>query len=223
MNRAPFIKLGAFVLLVTGLLLILHARGFDVIRITPMQVRTFVLSYGAWAPLMYLLAYGQPLVPLPASVMTATAGLVFGTRWGIPAALTSATLRACTQFVVARLLGQEAVEKLLRGKKLSSLYQTTGRIGFKTVFLIRIIPSFPFDVQNYALGFSEVRFAPYALATAVGMIPGTVAFVYFGNSLTDMGRFWKMMLALVLIVACVIAQRIWSAKRRAASPPRSSE
>ena len=97
MNRAPFIKLGAFVLLVTGLLLMLHARGFDVIRVTPMQVRTFVLSYGAWAPLMYLLAYGQPLVPLPASVMTATAGLVFGTRWGMPAALADVARLDCSE------------------------------------------------------------------------------------------------------------------------------
>lgn len=216
MNRTAWIKLVGLLVVVVGLVVGLRMLGFDVTRITPGQVRTFVLSFGVWAPVIYLAVYGQPLVPLPASVMTATAGLAFGTRWGVLAAMAGTTLRACAQFFVARLVGQEAVEKMLRGN-VSTLYQTTGRIGFKTVFLIRFIPNFPFDVQNYALGFSEVRFAPYLLGTLLGLIPGTVVMVYFGHALTDTRRLWKMSLAMLLIVGLVIAQRLWAAKRR--QPP----
>ena len=216
MSRKAWIKLVGLAAVIVGLIVGLRMLGLDVTRLTPAQVRTFVLSFGVWAPVIYLAVYGQPLVPLPASIMTATAGLLFGTLWGVPAAMAGTTLRACTQFLVARLVGQEAVEKLLRGH-VSKLYQTTGRIGFKTVFLVRFIPNFPFDVQNYALGFSDVRFAPYMLGTILGLIPGTIVVVYFGHALTDARRLWPVLLAMLLIVGLVIVQRLWAAKRR--QPP----
>lgn len=202
------LKLGGLCLLVGGIVVALRLAGIDLARLTPDRVRAYVLSFGGWAPFIYLLCYGQPFVPLPASVMTMTGGLVFGPRWGIIAALTGATLRACTQFGVARLLGREAVAKLLKGR-MASLDQRIGERGLKTVLLIRLIPNFPFDMQNYALGFSKVRFWPYALGSFLGVIPASMAFVYLGHSLTDLTQLWKFFLAIVLVVALMGAQRAW--------------
>jgi uncharacterized membrane protein YdjX (TVP38/TMEM64 family) len=157
---------------------------------------------------VYLAAYGQPVVPLPASVMTITGGLAFGPAWGTLAALGGATMRACSQFAVARLLGREVVARLLKGR-VASLDQRIGEHGFKAVLLIRLIPNLPFDVQNYGLGFSRVRFSAYAPATFLGMIPGSFAFVYLGYSLTDPAQIWKLALAVVIIVGLMLWQRAW--------------
>jgi len=206
------VKLGLLVLLLVGIWAGLKALGIDLARITPQRVQAFVLSFGVWAPLVYLAVYGQPIVPLPASVMTITGGLAFGPFWGTLAALGGATTRACGQFAIVKLFGREAVEKLLKGK-LASLNQHVGRHGFKAVLLVRLIPNFPFDVQNYALGFTRVRFLPFALATFLGMIPGSFVFVYLGYSLTDLRNAWKILLAVVLVAALVAGQR-WYVRRR---------
>jgi len=211
-NRSTWVKLGLLVLLLVGIWAGLKALGIDLARITPQRVQAFVLSFGVWAPLVYLAVYGQPIVPLPASVMTITGGLAFGPFWGTLAALGGATTRACGQFAIVKLFGREAVEKLLKGK-LASLNQHVGRHGFKAVLLVRLIPNFPFDVQNYALGFTRVRFLPFALATFLGMIPGSFVFVYLGYSLTDLRNAWKILLAVVLVAALIAGQR-WYVRRR---------
>ncbi len=208
MKPSTWVKLGLLVVFLVGVAWLLRLTGIDLTRLSPERVQHMVLSFGVWAPLIYLVVYGQPIVPLPASIMTATGGLVFGPIWGTLASLAGSTTRACGQFLIARLLGREAVAKLLKGPA-ASLDQQIGREGFKTVLLIRLIPNFPFDVQNYALGFSTVRFAPYALGSFLGMIPGTFAYVYLGHSLTNPKQLWKLGLALAIIVGLLFVQRAW--------------
>lgn len=211
MKRTTWLKLALFALIAAGLYGIARALGVDVRQMTPERVRAFVLSFGVWAPVIYLLAYGQPLIPLPASVMTITGGLAFGPAWGTVAALVGATLRACSEFLVARLLGREAVSKLLKGKA-ATLDQRIADRGFQTVLLIRLIPSLPFDMLNYGLGFSRVRFGTYAIASFLGMIPGSFAFVYLGYSLTDPRQIWKLLVAAGLIAGIFLLQRAWKRK-----------
>jgi len=216
MKSSTWVKLGAFLSLVIGLGWALKALGVDFAQVTPERIRGFVLSFGIWAPAIYLLAYGQPIVPLPASVMTITGGLAFGPLWGALTALGGAMVRACSEFLVARLLGREAVAKLLKGK-VAELDQKIGAHGFKAVLLIRLIPNLPFDVQNYGLGFSQVRFGPYALASFLGMIPGSFAYVYLGYSLTDPKQIWKLLLAILVIIGLMVAQKTWKTRRQPAS------
>lgn len=211
MNRSAWLKFGIFVVVVIGFGLLLRALGFDVARLSPERVRAFVLSFGVWAPLIYLVTYGQPIVPLPASIMTITGGLAFGPLWGTCAAVTGATVRACSQFLVARMLGREAVAKLLKGR-VASLDQKLGDNSFKAVLLIRLIPNVPYDMQNYALGFSRARFGAYALATLLGILPTSFALVYLGHSLTDPRQIWKLVVAILLIVGLTLGTSRW--KRR---------
>ena len=213
MKGSTWVKLGVLVLIVIGIGWLLKAVGIDLTHVTPERVRGFVLSFGIWAPLVYLAAYGQPVVPLPASVMTITGGLAFGPAWGTLAALLGATIRACSEFAVARLLGREAVAKLLKGK-VAALDEKISEHGFKAVLFIRLIPNLPFDVQNYGLGFSQVRFLPYAVASFLGMMPGAFAYVYLGYSLTDPKQIWKLLLAVFIIVGLFVGQRLWKARSR---------
>lgn len=213
--RAPFwLKLMGLLVLAAGLVWLFNRSGLDITRINPGRVREFVLSFGIWAPVIYLATFGQPLVPLPASIMTAAAGLVFGTAWGAVAALSGATLRASNQFLLVRSLKEEVFHKLFRGK-VPVLYRTTGQFGFKSVLLVRLIPNFPFDIQNYGLAFTPVRFTPYLLATVAGILPGTIIGVYFGHALTDPKRLWKVVMVMLVIVALAVLQRVWAARQRA--------
>jgi len=207
------LKVGVLVLLVVGIGALLHFAGVDFHQLAPDRVRSFVLSFGAWAPAIYLLLYGQPLIPLPASIMTITGGLAFGPAWGTLAALVGATLRGCGQFFIARRLGQAAVDKLLKGR-LARLNEQVGRNGFQTVLLVRVIPNVPYDLQNYGLGFSRVRFPAFAAGTVLGIFPGCFAYVYLGYSLTDPKQLWKLGLAILIIVGLMVAQRRWSARQK---------
>ncbi len=221
MSRASWLKLTVFVALLAGLWWGLQALGIRVTDFTPERVRAFVLSFGVWAPAIYLLVYGQPIIPLPASILTVAAGLAFGPSWGTVAALTGGTIRACGQFLITRLLGRDLVAKLFRGK-MATLDAQIGANGFVTVLLIRLIPNVPFDLQNYGLGFSRVRFSPYALATFLGMIPGSFAYVYLGYSLTDPKQLWKLGVAVLLIIGLIVLQRIIQRKRPAITGKASS-
>ena len=207
MPRSLWIRLALLALFLASLVWGLKALGLDVGDLTPERVRSFVLSFGVWAPVIYLGVYGQPIVPLPASVLTITGGLAFGPAWGTAAALTGGTIRACGQFLIAKRLGREAVAKLLKGR-LAAVDERIGAHGFVAVLLIRLIPNVPFDLQNYGLGFSRVRFSPYALATFLGMIPGSFAFVYLGYSLTDPKQLWKLGVAVLLIIGLILLKSL---------------
>lgn len=213
MNGAGFRNLLIALVLFAASVWGLSAMGVDVTRLSPERLRATVLSYGAWAPLAYLIIFGQPFVPLPGSVMLALAGVVFGKAGGAVAGLAGAMLRAAAGFAIARRLGREAVARLLH-KHVARLDEKLGEHAFKAVFLIRLLPNVPFDIQNYGLGFSRVRFGPYVLATALGMAPVAVAYACFGDSLAGPTQAWKVLAAAGLVVALIIAQRVWGRRKR---------
>jgi len=115
MNKRTWIKIAVLILFIVMVWWGLKLFGVDFSQINPDRIRSFVLDFGVWAPVVYLLVYGQPIIPLPASVLTITGGLAFGPAWGTLAALCGATIRACSEFLVARLLGRDTVSKLVSG------------------------------------------------------------------------------------------------------------
>ena len=219
MNKSTWLKIGGVLGAAIATALLFHAMGLDLRTLSPERVRAFVLSFGVSAPLIYILVYGQPLLPLPASLMMGLAGAAFGKTWGTVYAMLGAMLRAVTEFFVARLLGREAVAKLLKGNA-AALNQRLGEDGFKAVLLIRLIPNLPFDVQNYGLGFSRVKAAPYLLATFLGVLPGCVLFVCLGESLLDPKQIWKLALMIMLIIGLMGSASAW--KKRHAVPQEES-
>ncbi len=216
MTRAALLKAGLFVLIVAGIVCGLHAVGVDVWQVTPERVRSYVLSFGALAPVIYLVVYGQPIIPLPASVMSLSAGLIFGPFWGSCGAVAGATTRACSEFFIARLLGRDVVAHLLKGP-VASFEKKISENGFKAVLLIRLIPNVPFDMQNYGLGFSRVKFVPYVLATFLGILPGSFALVYLGYSLTDLRQLWKVGVGILLLIIVMMIQRRITARSKASA------
>ena len=190
-----------------GVCVVMQRLGFEWSSLTPQRVRAYILSFGGWSQLVYVLIFSQPVFPLPASVMLMASGLSFGVIGGVGTSLVAATLRGCGQFMLARVLGREALEALLRGR-FAALDQRIGRSGFWAVFWFRLTALIPFDLQNFSLGFSSVSFTPYVLATVLGLFPGVVLWVYLGHALTDTRQVvWKVATALLIIAVLWCVQR----------------
>jgi uncharacterized membrane protein YdjX (TVP38/TMEM64 family) len=134
-------------------------------------------------PVLFVLGYAIATVfGLPGTVFTLAGGAIFGVLLGSFLNWLGATLGAIGAYTLARQLGSDAVRNLL-GRHASTLDALTSKAGFATIFRLRLIPVVPFNALNFAAGLAPAPFRAYALSTALGIIPGTVVYTYFADSL----------------------------------------
>jgi uncharacterized membrane protein YdjX (TVP38/TMEM64 family) len=131
------------------------------------------------------------IILFPGTPLTLLAGATLGTFWGSIISIIGNTLGATAAFLVARFLLRDYVQnKILVKYKNIEKYETRFlKKGFATVVLLRLIPIFPFNILNYILGVTKVSTKDYILGTVIGIIPGTIAFVYFGEALKMLSVF----------------------------------
>ncbi len=145
-------------------------------------LRNWILSFGLWAPLVYIIAYTiRPLIFFPASVLSIAGGLAFGAWMGTLYTIIGATLGAALSFVVAKTVGKSLVKKQWTGNA-AKIQTQMEQNGFLYVLLFRLIPVINFDLVSYLAAIAKVRFVPFVLATLIGIIPGTFAYNFLGSS-----------------------------------------
>ncbi|MDY6784678.1 MAG: TVP38/TMEM64 family protein [Cyanobacteriota bacterium] len=139
-------------------------------------------SLGAAGAIAFILLYIVATVAfLPGSILTLGAGVVFNIFLGSLYVFLGATLGATAAFLVGRYLARGWVAKKIEGnKKFRAIDEAVGREGLKIVLLTRLSPIFPFNLLNYAYGITGVSLKDYIIGS-VGMIPGTVMYVYIGS------------------------------------------
>ncbi len=144
----------------------------------------WVQGLGVWGPVAYIAGYVLATILFaPGVILTLASGVIFGLFWGTVYTVIGATLGAACSFLIARYLARGFVERRLADRpRFQAIDRAVGRQGFKIVFLMRLSPVFPYNLLNYALGLTRVRFSDYLLA-CVGMIPGTILYVYYGKAL----------------------------------------
>ena len=142
----------------------------------------WVEDLGAIAPIAFMLIYIVATVAfLPGSVLTLGAGVLFGIVKGSIYVFFGATIGATLAFLVGRYLARGWISKKIAGnEKFSAIDRAVGKEGFKIVLLTRLSPIFPFNLLNYGMGVTGVSLKDYVLAS-VGMIPGTIMYVYIGS------------------------------------------
>ncbi|MCE2720461.1 MAG: TVP38/TMEM64 family protein [Dolichospermum sp.] len=147
----------------------------------------WVNGLGALGGVVFIAIYIiATLAFLPAAILTLGAGVIFGVIWGSLYVFIGATLGAVAAFLVGRYLARGWVkEKISSYKKFANIDKAVSKEGLKIVFLIRLSPLFPFNLLNYALGVTSVSLKDYFLAS-VGMIPGTIMYVYLGHLAGDL-------------------------------------
>lgn len=143
----------------------------------------WVSILGPWAPVLYIAMYVVATVlMIPGSFLTVGAGAVFGLAQGIVMASIAATLAATCAFLIGRHLARGAVTRRMEGsEKFTAIDQAVAAEGWKIVFLTRLSPIFPYTLLNYVFGLTRVKLGHYVAASWIGMLPGTVLFVYMGS------------------------------------------
>lgn len=176
---------GRIRLLVTVLLLGVVVIAAAVLPVpSPLQMRTWSLSVGIAAPLLFLLGHTLATVaPVPRTVFTLAAGLLFGPVLGVALSLVATVLSAVLAFGLVRRLAGGFVLRHLDHKVPRAVDARLRRRGWLAVASLRLIPAVPFSVLNYCSALSSIRFRQY-LAGTVGVVPGTVAVVVLGDALT---------------------------------------
>jgi uncharacterized membrane protein YdjX (TVP38/TMEM64 family) len=144
----------------------------------------WVQRAGPWAALLFGLAYIPAAVLfVPASVLTLGAGFVFGVAKGTVIVSLGSTAGAAAAFIVARTVGHDWVARRMAAwPALDAVGHAVEHDAFKFVLLTRLSPLFPFNLLNYAFGLSSVSFRMYLLASWIGMLPGTIMYIYLGSA-----------------------------------------
>jgi uncharacterized membrane protein YdjX (TVP38/TMEM64 family) len=142
---------------------------------------------GPLGPLAFVAAYILATVALiPASLLTLAAGVTFGLVRGTLYTLLGAVLGATAAFLIARYAARGAVERRIAANpRFAAIDGAVGDRGLTIVTLLRLSPVVPFSLLNYALGLTRVRLADYLIAM-VGIIPGTLLYVYIGKVAGDL-------------------------------------
>ncbi len=144
----------------------------------------WVDSLGVWAPVAFVIGYALATVLfVPGSILTMSGGVLFGLAKGTGLVFLGSTLGATLAFLIARYLARKPIEsRLLDNERFQLIDKAVGKQGFKIVFLLRLVPFFPFIWLNYGLGLTKVKLRDYVLAS-FGMLPGTFLYVYYGKAL----------------------------------------
>jgi len=142
-----------------------------------------ISDLGIWGPLIFIAVYIVATVLfIPGSVLTLGAGLAFGIAWGSVYVSIASTLAATASFLIGRYLARDAVARKIKGNaKFAAIDKAVANEGWKIVGLTRLSPLFPFTILNYAFGLTQVKLKDYILASWIGMMPGTVMYVYLGS------------------------------------------
>jgi len=208
--RNPWFKLIAILLFFGLAYFILRAYNIDYPKlknIDPQLIRAKIKTLGLWAPVVYVICYAlRPLILFPAGVFTILGGIIFGCFWGTVYVILGAMLSAVVEFFLARHFGREVIVQLFKGKT-AHVDKAVERHGFKTVLLIRLIPNVAYDIQNFSLGLTRVKFKDYCFATFLGIIPASFLFVYLGYSLVDFRHAWKIIPIALIFVGVYFFQR----------------
>jgi uncharacterized membrane protein YdjX (TVP38/TMEM64 family)/rhodanese-related sulfurtransferase len=215
MNNNRLIRVLLLLGLVAGVTLaIIYRDQFD-----GAAFEAWVRDAGPLAPLLFILVYAAAAVLfLPGSVLTLAGGALFGPVLGTLYNLTGATLGATLAFLIARYLASDWVAKKAGGRVKQLINGVEGE-GWRFVAFVRLVPLFPFNLLNYALGLTRLRLLHYIIATYLFMLPGAVAYTYLGYAGREAiaggeGMIQKGLLALALLAVVAFLPRLIGNLRR---------
>jgi|EndMetStandDraft_6_1072998.scaffolds.fasta_scaffold16836_3 uncharacterized membrane protein YdjX (TVP38/TMEM64 family)/rhodanese-related sulfurtransferase len=175
-NAAPLLRL-AIVGAIAGAAIWL---AFNSDKLDPVLVEGAIRDLGAWAPVGHVVLFALgTIVFLPGAIFGLAGGLLFGPLWGTILNLAGAMLGATAAFVVGRFVAADRVRGWA-GPHLRRLVDGVEAEGWRFVAFVRLVPLFPFNLTNYALGLTRISLRDYVVASAVCMVPGTLAFTWLG-------------------------------------------
>jgi len=203
------------VFIIAGIILVVMYRE----QLDVAVIQNWTEEAGSVAPLLFMIVYIIGTVFFfPGAVLTLLGGALFGPVLGTIYNLTAATIGSMLSFLVARYLASDWVQKKTGGR-LKQLMNGVENEGWRFVAFTRLVPLFPFNLLNYGLGLTKIKFAHYSIATYIFMLPGAIAYTYLGYigkeaATGGEGLIQKSMLALALLGLVAFLPRIIGSIRK---------
>jgi uncharacterized membrane protein YdjX (TVP38/TMEM64 family)/rhodanese-related sulfurtransferase/2-polyprenyl-3-methyl-5-hydroxy-6-metoxy-1,4-benzoquinol methylase len=149
-------------------------------RLDPALIERAIHGLGVWAPLGHIVLFAlATILFVPGAIFGLIGGALFGPLLGAVLSLTGANLGAAAAFLVARYVAADWIRRKASGR-LDRLITGVEAEGWRFVAFVRLVPLFPFNLTNYALGLTRISLKHYVLASLVSMVPGTLAFTWLG-------------------------------------------
>jgi uncharacterized membrane protein YdjX (TVP38/TMEM64 family) len=183
------------------------------------QLTGWVRQLGWLAPLVFIACYAAATVFfLPGLLFTLAGGVLFGPLYGTLYNLVGATIGATLAFLTARYIAYDWVTQRT-GNRLQQLLKGVEEEGWRFVAFVRLVPLFPFNLLNYALGLTRLRLSHYIITSFIFMAPGGAAYTYLGYAGREVAGggenfIKKALLALAVIATIAFASRILMRLRR---------
>ena len=181
-------------------------------------VREFVASYGGYAALIsfLLMVFQSVAAPLPAFLLTFANASLFGGWRGAILSWTSAMAGAAVCFVIARVLGRDAAERLTSRTGLRQIDTFFEKYGKNTVLICRLLPFMSFDIVSYAAGLTSMSFGAFFIATGIGQLPATLVYSYVGGMLTGGAKLFVtgLFILFALSALIVLARNIYTDRQK---------
>lgn len=213
-KKAPILKLLALAAVIVA--------GVFIARLTPVGeyltregiVRGVEALRGSpWAPLIFIAAYATATaLAVPGTVLTLAGGALFGVWFGTLFNWIGANIGANLAFLLSRSLGRDGIQKIF-GSRLDKLDKATEQHGFQGLLTLRLIPVVPFNALNFGSGLTSMSWASYTAATALGILPGSAVYTFFGEALlqgsteASAQAYTRVLIAGLLLVALSLLPR----------------
>jgi uncharacterized membrane protein YdjX (TVP38/TMEM64 family) len=183
----------------------------------------WIEAQGPLAPVVFVGGYVlAELLFAPALPLTLLAGLLFGPLWGTVYVSLASTLAATLAFMIARSALRQRIRRWIASMpRLRELDAAVAEHGWRIIIITRLVPLFPFNVQNFAYGLTRIRVTTYVLLSWICMLPGTIAYTLAGSGLAQAAGHTQrtvMYLALagIMLVALSLLPRWLERQSRAA-------
>ncbi len=151
------------------------------------KIKTWVSGFGIIAPLVYICFYIiATLFFLPGLPVTVLSGVAFGPVLGVVYAWIGSVIAVSLAFLTARYVARDLVENWIsENVQFKKIDEKVEQEGWRILMFTRLVPLFPFNLQNYAYGLTKIRFTTYVLVSSIFMLPGTIAYVQIGGALVS--------------------------------------
>ena len=210
-----YIKIITFAFIIVLILVLNHYFGWSEYLSDAdnlMFLKETVEEHFLWALCIYIVLtiIGCVVLALPGITFAVAAGILFGPFMGIFACLIATTLGAMLAFLVGRFFLKESVKPMLEKNRLLKrlLFSADGKSDMIVLMITRMVPLFPYNLQNFAYGITDIGFWKYSIFTFIFMLPGVSFFTIGSAGLTAEGDKWKYFLTAGILAVLVTAAGI---------------
>lgn len=157
---------------------------------------------------------GCVVLALPGITFAVIAGMLFGPVWGSLSCLVATTLGAMLAFLAGRFFLKDAVKPMLEKNKLMKklLFSNNEKNDMIVLMITRMVPLFPYNLQNFAYGITDIGFWKYSVLTFVFMSPGVALYTIGAAGLTAGADKWKYFLTAGVLAVIVTFTGAWIKK-----------